>query len=132
MLHLYIYASCGKISDAVLLFDKMPHRMLLISWKTMTIHLVKRGDMGLAHRMFIQMPKSIPVHEYQIRNGFKIIIFICNALIGTYIRCGCLEVACECVSWHEGIEDMRLRAWMDPEFCLGGEILHKVKILKIL
>ncbi|PIN11668.1 hypothetical protein CDL12_15733 [Handroanthus impetiginosus] len=51
----HLYASCGKISDAILLFNKMPQRDV-ITWNTMITQLVKRGYIDSAYKMFLQMP----------------------------------------------------------------------------
>lgn len=52
---LHLYASCGEMSDALLLFDMMPQRDV-VTWNTMITQLMKRGDIDLAHKMFMEMP----------------------------------------------------------------------------
>lgn len=52
---LHLYASCGEMSDALLLFDKMPQRDV-VTWNTMITQLMKRGDIDSAHKMFMEMP----------------------------------------------------------------------------
>ncbi|KAL3628976.1 hypothetical protein CASFOL_028022 [Castilleja foliolosa] len=51
----HLYASCGKISDALLLFDKMPQRDV-VTWNTMITQLVKSGDTDSAYKLFVEMP----------------------------------------------------------------------------
>lgn len=69
---LHLYASCGEMSDAMLLFDKMPQRDV-VTWNTMITQLVKRGDVDHAHRVFVEMP------ERNLRSW--------TAMIAGFVRC---------------------------------------------
>ncbi|KAL1534986.1 pentatricopeptide repeat-containing protein-like protein [Salvia divinorum] len=70
---LHLYASCGEMSDAILLFDKMPQRDV-VTWNTMITQLVKRGDITSAHQMFLEMP------DRNLRSW--------TAMIAGFVRCG--------------------------------------------
>ncbi|KAG6406326.1 hypothetical protein SASPL_133926 [Salvia splendens] len=70
---LHMYASCGEINDAIILFDKMSQRDV-VTWNTMIMQLVKRGDIASAHRMFLEMP------DRNLRSW--------TAMIAGFVRCG--------------------------------------------
>lgn len=69
----HLYASCGAISDARLLFDKMSQRDV-VTWNIMITQLVKRGDVDGAHELFVQMP------ERSVRSW--------TAMIAGFVQCG--------------------------------------------
>lgn len=69
---LHLYASCGEMSDALLLFDKMPQRDA-VTWNTMISQLMKRGDIDSAHKMFSEMP------DRNLRSW--------TAMIAGFVRC---------------------------------------------
>ncbi|KAM7504316.1 hypothetical protein LguiB_003220 [Lonicera macranthoides] len=52
----HLYASCGAIDDAKLLFEKMTKRDV-VTWNIMITQLVKRGDVDGAFELFSQMPE---------------------------------------------------------------------------
>ncbi|KAL0341697.1 UNVERIFIED_CONTAM: Pentatricopeptide repeat-containing protein [Sesamum calycinum] len=62
-----------NISDAVLLFNKMPQRDT-VTWNTMITQLVKRGDADSAYEMFLQMP------ERNVRSW--------TAMVSGFVQCG--------------------------------------------
>lgn len=69
----HLYASCGAISDARLLFDKMSQRDV-VTWNIMITQLVKRGDVDGAYELFVQMP------ERSVRSW--------TAMIAGFVQCG--------------------------------------------
>ncbi|PKA58189.1 Pentatricopeptide repeat-containing protein [Apostasia shenzhenica] len=69
----HFYARCSRLSDARLVFDKMPHRNPA-SWNSMLDGYARSGAMESAHMLFDEMPE---------RN-----IFSWNILIGGYVRDG--------------------------------------------
>ncbi|GFP88524.1 pentatricopeptide repeat-containing protein at5g66520 [Phtheirospermum japonicum] len=69
----HLYASCGKISDALLVFDKMPQRDV-VTWNTMITPLVKSGDTDYAYNLFVEMP------ERNLRSW--------TAMISGFVQCG--------------------------------------------
>lgn len=52
----HLYASCGAIDDAKLLFEKMTQRDV-VTWNIMITQLVKRGDVDGAFDLFSRMPE---------------------------------------------------------------------------
>lgn len=69
----HLYASCGDISHAVLLFHKMLQRDV-VTWNTMVTQLVKRGDVDSAYELFMQMPVK------NVRSW--------TAMISGFVQCG--------------------------------------------
>lgn len=69
----HLYASCGAIVDATLLFDKMPRRDL-VTWNIMITQLVKNGDIEGAYKLFNQMPAR------SVRSW--------TAMIAGFVQCG--------------------------------------------
>ncbi|XP_057807460.1 pentatricopeptide repeat-containing protein At5g66520-like [Salvia miltiorrhiza] len=69
---LHLYASCGEMSDAILLFDKMSQRDI-VTWNTMITQLVKKGDIDSAYKMFSEMP------DRNLRSW--------TAMIAGFVRC---------------------------------------------
>ncbi|XP_075503746.1 pentatricopeptide repeat-containing protein At5g66520-like [Primulina tabacum] len=69
----HLYASCGDVSHAVLLFNKMLQRDV-VSWNTMVTQLVKRGDVDSAYKLFKQMPVK------NVRSW--------TAMISGFVQCG--------------------------------------------
>lgn len=53
---LNLYAECGEMGDALLLFDKMAQRDV-VTWNTVMTQLVKRGDIDQAYSLFLEMPE---------------------------------------------------------------------------
>ncbi|XP_073145106.1 pentatricopeptide repeat-containing protein At5g66520-like [Henckelia pumila] len=69
----HLYASCGDVSDALLLFRKMLQRDV-VTWNTMVTQLVKRDDVDSAYELFKQMP------EKNVRSW--------TAMISGFVQCG--------------------------------------------
>eukprot|EP01018_Ginkgo_biloba_P031744 Gb_11663 [translate_table: standard] len=107
-----LYAKCGSLDDACRAFDEMPERNV-VSWTTMIAAYVRLGYAKEALTLFGQMQRAgiqpnhftfasvLPacsnlaaleqgkeVHEEIIRSGFQSDIFVRNALIDLYIKCG--------------------------------------------
>ncbi|GER38430.1 pentatricopeptide repeat-containing family protein [Striga asiatica] len=70
---LHLYASCGKMKNALLLFDKMPNRDV-VTWNTMLTQLVKSGDADSAYKLFVEMP---------VKN-----LMSWSAMISGFVQCG--------------------------------------------
>ncbi|GMY30913.1 pentatricopeptide repeat-containing protein At4g21065-like [Fagus crenata] len=68
-----LYALCGAMGDARLLFDKMLERDV-VTWNIMISQLVKRGDVEGAYELFSWMP------ERSVRSW--------TAMIAGYVQCG--------------------------------------------
>lgn len=70
---IHLYASCGAMEEAQLLFDKMPKRDI-VTWNTMITQAVKREDVDKAYDLFVQMP------ERSVRSW--------TAMIAGFVQCG--------------------------------------------
>lgn len=68
-----MYASCGDMESAWLLFEKMPQRDV-VTWNTMITQLVRRGDSGGAFGLFLRMPQR------SVRSW--------TAMIAGFVQCG--------------------------------------------
>lgn len=69
----HLYATCGAIVDAMLLFDKMPEKDT-VTWNIMITQLVKRGNIEGAYELFKQMP------ERSVRSW--------TGMIAGFVQCG--------------------------------------------
>ncbi|XP_023523571.1 pentatricopeptide repeat-containing protein At5g66520-like [Cucurbita pepo subsp. pepo] len=69
----HLYALCGEMGVARMVFDKMPQRDV-ITWNIMIAQLVKRGDIEGAYKLFVEMP------ERNVRSW--------TSMIGGYAQCG--------------------------------------------
>ncbi|TXG68010.1 hypothetical protein EZV62_009285 [Acer yangbiense] len=68
-----LYALCGEMGDARLLFEKMSQRDV-VTWNIMITQLIKRGDITEACELFTRMP------ERSVRSW--------TVLISGYVQCG--------------------------------------------
>ncbi|XP_050235254.1 pentatricopeptide repeat-containing protein At3g26630, chloroplastic-like [Mercurialis annua] len=109
--------ACGELDAARVAFDKMPVRNV-VSWTAMINGYVKNQQVEEAFELFRKMqlhnvrPNAFTlvgliractelgslelgkwVHEYALKNGFKLGIFLGTALIDMYSKCGSLEDA---------------------------------------
>eukprot|EP01018_Ginkgo_biloba_P008990 Gb_03996 [translate_table: standard] len=109
-----MYAKYDSIDDARRLFDMMVERDV-VSWNAMIVGYVQNGHFDQALKLFCQMgltgmkPDSVTIvsllcscarlatmqqgkeiHAYINRNGFQLNIFVVNALIDMYAKCGSL------------------------------------------
>ncbi|XP_038690697.1 pentatricopeptide repeat-containing protein At5g66520-like [Tripterygium wilfordii] len=69
----YLYAVCGEMAEAGLLFDKMPERDV-VTWNIMITQFVKREDIDNAYALFARMP------ERSVRSW--------TSMIAGYVQCG--------------------------------------------
>ncbi|RYQ96888.1 hypothetical protein Ahy_B08g092808 [Arachis hypogaea] len=74
----HLYAVCGEMSDARLVFDKMPQRDV-VTWNIMISQLVKAGDFRGAYGLFCLMP------ERNVKTW--------TSMISGFVRCGKSEEA---------------------------------------
>eukprot|EP01018_Ginkgo_biloba_P002746 Gb_11039 [translate_table: standard] len=107
-----MYAKCGSIEKARHVFDKMRQRSV-VSWTAMIAGYVQNGQGAEALRLFEQMQvagvkpdsktfasvvlacanlaalqQGIKIHEEIVRGGFQYDIFVQNALVDMYAKCG--------------------------------------------
>ncbi|XP_027341762.1 pentatricopeptide repeat-containing protein At3g62890-like [Abrus precatorius] len=76
----HLYAICGEMRNAELLFDKMPQRDV-VTWNIMMGQLIKRGDVGGAYGLFSLMP------ERNVRSW--------TSMISGFVQCGKAKEAVE-------------------------------------
>eukprot|EP01018_Ginkgo_biloba_P030678 Gb_05649 [translate_table: standard] len=111
------YAQIGLVDEAEKLFEKMPNRNV-VSWTAMIAGYAQSGHFDEALKLFGQMQRAglkpnsvtfasvIPacanlaaleqgkeVHEDIIRSGFQSDIFVGNALVDMYAKCGNVDNA---------------------------------------
>eukprot|EP01018_Ginkgo_biloba_P030250 Gb_03345 [translate_table: standard] len=114
-----MYCKCGGIQIARLIFDKMSEKDV-VSWSAMIAGYAQSGYANLAVKLVHQMhlvgmkPDSFTtvslltacsrlaalqqgkeIHGYIIRSRFESDVFIGNALIDMYAKCGAIEFACQ-------------------------------------
>nr|GLL34685.1 pentatricopeptide repeat-containing protein At3g16610 isoform X1 [Ipomoea trifida] len=114
---LSMYAKCGRIDDAMRLFEDM-HLIDSVSYSAIISGCVQNGNAEEALRFFQKMQHScvapdlstmmgfLPAcsqlaalqygvcgHGYSIVHGFTTDVSICNALIDMYSKCGKVELA---------------------------------------
>eukprot|EP01018_Ginkgo_biloba_P001659 Gb_20197 [translate_table: standard] len=112
-----MYAKCGKIENARDLFDKMNQRNL-VSWTAVIAGYAQNGNSEEALNLFRQMhladvtPNSKTfasvlsacanlaaleegkeIHDEIVRSGFQSDVFVGNALVDMYSKCGSIENA---------------------------------------
>eukprot|EP01018_Ginkgo_biloba_P005616 Gb_23023 [translate_table: standard] len=109
-----MYAKCGSLVDARRVLDQMPERDV-VSWTVIIAAYARHGFNEAALALFNQMQRTVikpdhftfasvlqactnmatlkQVHEYIIRSKFQSDIFVENALVDMYAKCGSLEIA---------------------------------------
>eukprot|EP01018_Ginkgo_biloba_P009720 Gb_34410 [translate_table: standard] len=112
------YAQNGYVDEGWKLFQKMPERDV-VSWNAMIAGFSQNGHFNEALKLYGQMhmtlvkPDSVTfasvlpacanlaalehgkhVHEDIIRSGFQYDIFVVNALVDMYAKCGSIQDAC--------------------------------------
>eukprot|EP01018_Ginkgo_biloba_P008781 Gb_27830 [translate_table: standard] len=112
-----MYARCGSIEDARLVFDEMPERNLF-SWTAMIGGYVKHGHFDKALALYYQMKhvgskpdtfiftsilkacanltdfrQGREIHSDIVRIGYESDVFVGNALVDMYAKCGKIENA---------------------------------------
>eukprot|EP01018_Ginkgo_biloba_P036667 Gb_31697 [translate_table: standard] len=112
-----MYAGCGFIEDARQVFEKMLQRDV-VSWNAMIAGYAQNGHGDHAFKLFrhmqiagvkpnqVTMASVLPacarlavlqqgkeIHDYIIRSGYDSGVFVLNALIDMYVKCGSIEYA---------------------------------------
>eukprot|EP01018_Ginkgo_biloba_P011334 Gb_02266 [translate_table: standard] len=112
-----VYAKCGGLVDARRVFDQMPKRNV-VSWTVMVAAYVRYGFAEEALTLFYQMlitgiqpnqftfasilpactklaalELGMEIHEDIIRSGYQSDVFVTNALVDMYAKCGSIENA---------------------------------------
>ncbi|KAL6008254.1 hypothetical protein ACLOJK_033760 [Asimina triloba] len=129
---LRLYAVCGEIDRAQKLFDKIPERDL-VSWTTLISGYAKLGFAKEAIRVFFEMGDAglvadevtmvivlsacgkigdldlgRRIHSYVDDNEVKVDVFIGNALVDMYSKCGDVDFAREL---FEGMPERNVVSW---------------------
>eukprot|EP01018_Ginkgo_biloba_P032095 Gb_20503 [translate_table: standard] len=111
------YAQYGQIDEALQLFEKMPERNV-VTWTTMIAAYARYGHCEKALALFYQMQETgirhnqftfvsvlpacaslaaleqgMKIHEEIIRGGFETNVYVGNALVDMYAKCGSIENA---------------------------------------
>ncbi|CAN6486894.1 unnamed protein product [Victoria cruziana] len=114
-----MYATCGDLGAARQVFDRVGEPDL-VSWTTIIGGYAKMGFHKLAIEMLFLMEKARirgdevtmvtvldacsqlgdldmgrKVHRYIVENGIKMDVFVENALVDMYIKCGDVDFACQ-------------------------------------
>ncbi len=112
-----MYAKCGSLEDAWIVFNKMPSRDV-VSWNAMILGHVKCGQGQKALELFHQMqqegvqPNYVTfvgvlnacangialeegrcVHHHIVQSGLEMNVFVGNSLVDMYAKCGRIEDA---------------------------------------
>jgi pentatricopeptide repeat protein len=112
-----MYAKCGSLEDAWIVFNKMPSRDV-VTWTAMILGHVKCGQGQKALELFRQMqqegvqPNSVTflgvlnacasvialeegrcVHQQIIQSGLESDVFVGSSLVDMYAKCGSIEDA---------------------------------------
>eukprot|EP01018_Ginkgo_biloba_P018926 Gb_05127 [translate_table: standard] len=113
------YIKCGRVDDARHVFDEMPERNI-VSWNAMITGYVQNsrgeealdlfGQMQRTHKQLDQVTLGSTlnacatvmdlelgkqVHAYAVRIGFDLNVFVGNAILDMYCKCGSIENARE-------------------------------------
>jgi pentatricopeptide repeat protein len=147
------YAKCGIRVDARLVLGEIPERKV-VSWSAMIAAYAKQGFAEEALRLFNEMQRVdievdertfasvLPVcaklaalqqgeeiHEYIIRSGFHSNIFLGNALLDMYVKCGRLEDACKV---FDKMPERDVVSWnaMIAGYSRNGEIYEALKVFQ--
>eukprot|EP01018_Ginkgo_biloba_P018551 Gb_27291 [translate_table: standard] len=111
------YAQNGHVEDALKLFQKMPNRDV-VSWTAVIAGYAQNGHSEEPLKLFQQMKlagvkpdsntfvsvlpacanlaaleQGMEIHEEIIRSGFQSQVFVANALIDMYAKCGSIDKA---------------------------------------
>eukprot|EP01018_Ginkgo_biloba_P033757 Gb_25328 [translate_table: standard] len=112
-----MYAKCGSVDTARLLFGKMSERHV-DSWNAMIAGYAQNGHANEALALYNQMqltgmtPNSLTmasalqacthlgdlqqgkqIHDYMIQSGLELNVFVGNSLVAMYARCGRIRIA---------------------------------------
>ncbi|KAK1562975.1 hypothetical protein Q3G72_020286 [Acer saccharum] len=111
------YLRCNEFASLRVLFDRMPHRDI-VSWNSMIAGYSQGGFYAESKGLYKEMLNStvrpdgvtvisvlqacgqsndlvfgMEVHDFIIKNKIQMDLWICNALIGLYAKCGSLDYA---------------------------------------
>ncbi|KAL9241789.1 hypothetical protein vseg_015855 [Gypsophila vaccaria] len=130
----------GEVDDARGVFDRMPERNV-VSWSAMINGYVASGRAQEAFELFAEMLEEgvVPneftlvmllractelgslrlgswVHEYALKNGFELGVYLGTALVDMYSKCGSLD---EARKVFKAMEERSLATWNSMITSLG-------------
>eukprot|EP01018_Ginkgo_biloba_P037419 Gb_09409 [translate_table: standard] len=151
----HMYAKCGSIEDARQVFDEMTTRDV-VSWTAMIAGYTQNGGAKEALTLFNQMQQAdvkpntytivsvLPacaqlgalqqgkqIHDYTIRSGFESEVFVANAIIDMYAKCGNINIARQlfdkmlkkdAVSWNTMIAGYAQNGYSNEALTLFNEM----------
>ncbi|KAJ7295810.1 hypothetical protein O6H91_Y162500 [Diphasiastrum complanatum] len=154
----HMYVKCGSIKDAEQVFENMLNRDV-ISWNALISGYTKHGTSVKAIRMFQCMQKEgVKPNEFTfvgllnacasilafedgkqahcqlLQSGFELNLFVANALIDMYSKCGRLESARvvfdrmlirDTVSWNSMIAGYAVHGYFNEAFQLLAQMQQK-------
>lgn len=112
-----MYAKCGDMSSATIMFDEMPERNL-VSWNAMIVGFLQNGIYNDAVRFFVRVIQEVPVSPDQVtfssalsacanmgggeicgkqihgtimKHGLVGVPYVRNSLMDMYFKCGFFE-----------------------------------------
>lgn len=152
------YAKSGYLEGALELFGLMPYRNV-VSWTTMISGYSQNGQFSKALAMFLQMEKEtnvrpnevtvasvlpacanlgalevgVRIEEYARKNGFFDNLYVSNAVLEMYARCGKIDIASQVFneisrhrnlcSWNTMIMGLAVHGRFNEAFNLYDEML---------
>eukprot|EP01018_Ginkgo_biloba_P019289 Gb_18149 [translate_table: standard] len=112
-----MYAMCGTMDDAGLVFDKISERDVFI-WNVMIRGYAMNGPFEESLALYYQMQQASmqpnnftftfvlkaccglsalregkEIHDSVVRTGHESDVFVANTLVAMYAKCGCMEIA---------------------------------------
>ncbi|KAF6143790.1 hypothetical protein GIB67_016711 [Kingdonia uniflora] len=127
-----MYSKCGALDDCQQVFDEMREREVvdLVSWNSIVAAYMQSGDFCTALEMFVEMglrPDAVSlvnilpacasvarlmqgkqVHAFAFRSGLLDDVFLGNAVMDVYAKCGLIS---EAKAVFELMEDKDLVSW---------------------
>ncbi|KAL4203132.1 hypothetical protein AMTRI_Chr01g126380 [Amborella trichopoda] len=139
---IYMYANCGSISDAHLVFATIPQRNV-VTWNVMISGYAKAGHMMEALNLlknmknenlrpneisivsvvsscahFVALDYGAMMHGYAWRRGYHGVMIINNSIIDMYAKCGRLCMA------RAVFNEMQTRSMASWGAMMGGLAMH--------
>eukprot|EP01018_Ginkgo_biloba_P012919 Gb_21940 [translate_table: standard] len=136
------YAQTGSVDEALKLFQKMPERNV-VSWTAMIAGYVQNGQAMEALELFGKMQtagvkpnrntfatvlpacanlaaleQGMEIHEHTLKNRFLTDVFVENALIDMYAKCGSIDKA------HDVFDKMPQRDVISWNAMIAGYGMH--------
>eukprot|EP01018_Ginkgo_biloba_P026615 Gb_19040 [translate_table: standard] len=105
------YAQNGHANEALQVFREMQLAGVNMDWVAIVSILPACGNLAA-------MQKGKEIHDNIIRNGFESYIFVGNALIDMYAKCGCVNIA------RQVFDKMSVRDVASWSAMIGGYGMH--------